>query len=275
MSKSDQTLTFYPAYCYPASPTYFIWVKLSCHDIHHHLRNSRQNKQHLQHQSSTGKPLYFYLNHPIQFIQIAGIIVAIEDFHPHIFLLTLDDSSGATIDVIWRKPKPQDAAAAAKVTDQTKPTNDDDPPSLLPLLETLKIGTTLIAKGTLSSFRQTLQLTLLRASVITPAQELNHIAARTSFLLSSLSQPWSLSARAQARLHKQASGDREEENDRAVRARKRTEWRERMERKDAEDIARMWRDEEGEREAEAERAKENGLEVMKRSRSLNAKTAKG
>ena len=273
MSKSDQNLTFYPAYCYPASPTYFIWVKLSCHDIHHHLRNSRQNKQHLQHQSSSGKPLYFYLNHPIQFIQVAGIIVAIEDFHPHIFLLTLDDSSGSTIDVIWRKPKPQDAAAA-KLTAQT-PSSNDEPPSLLPLLETLKIGTTLIAKGTLSSFRHTLQLTLLRASVITPAQELNHIASRTSFLLSSLSQPWSLSARAQARLLKQASGDREEENDRAVRARKRREIREKRERSDAEDIARQWRDEEGEREREAERAKENGLEVMKRSRSLNAKTAKG
>lgn len=33
-------LTFYPAYCYKASPTHFAWVKLSAVNVHHLTRRS-------------------------------------------------------------------------------------------------------------------------------------------------------------------------------------------------------------------------------------------
>ncbi len=270
MSKSgpEQHLRFYPAYCYPASSTYFIWVKLTCYDIHHHLKTRAENHQH---QSSTGNPLYFYLNHPIQFVQLTGIVVAVEDFHPHIFLFTLDDSSGSTIDVVGRKPKPQlqddtiapltNTDTSAKVTAQTKP--EDDLSSLLPLLTTLTIGSTVLAKGTLSRFRSSLQLNLLRLTPITPIQELRLISSRTTFLLSTLGKPWSLSPSTQSKLLNKATGERDEENDRAVRARKVRESRERREKRHTERISREWEEEQKARAREAETARQDGVEVMR------------
>ena len=283
---TDRQLTFYPAYCYSASLTYFVWVKLAAHDIHYILRTRSNGSNNHTHRSSTGNPLYFYLNHPIQFVQLTGIVVAIEDFHPHIFLFTLDDSSGSTIDVVWRKPKPQSqsqndyttttlttAEATAKVKTQRQEREEDEDEEqqqrredadtpLLPLLNALEIGTTVLAKGTLSPFRHTLQLNLLRLTVLTPTQELRLIQSRTSFLLNTLSKPWRLSANAQTRLLKKASGERVGENERAARARKRREQKEKREKADAEEIERVWEEEETLRARLAEVARQDGMEVM-------------
>ena len=269
-SKPNPPLIYYPAYTYPASPTYFIWVKLACHDVHHHLTTQPDRKHH---QSSTGNPLYFYLNHPIQFVQVTGIVVAIEDFHPHIFLFTLDDSSGSTIDVVWRKPKPLQndttapaatATATAKVTQPKDKGSDQNEPSLLPLLTTLSISSTILAKGTLSPFRGTLQLNLLRLTPLTPVQEVRLISSRTAFLLSTLLKPWSLSQSSQQRLLKKATGERDEETERALRARKRRQLNEERERRHAKRILSQWEDEEKQRVEEAEKARLDGLEVMKK-----------
>ncbi|KAL2406965.1 hypothetical protein ABEF95_003405 [Exophiala dermatitidis] len=49
--------------------------------------------------------LLFYLNHPIQFVQVVGVVVVFEDFFEKFWLFTVDDGSGATIDVTCRKPE--------------------------------------------------------------------------------------------------------------------------------------------------------------------------
>ncbi len=102
-------LTFYPAYCHAASPTYFQWVKLTAHSIHHTLRHhegylhswiTQQISTHARH----APQLLFYNNHPIQFVQVIGIVVSVEEWYEKFWLFTIDDSSGATIDVVCRKP---------------------------------------------------------------------------------------------------------------------------------------------------------------------------
>jgi hypothetical protein len=280
-SKDPGLLTFYPAYCYPVSPTYFAWVKLTAEDINQHLR-SRHGLRQL---TSDGNPLYFYLNHPIQFVQVVGVVVAIEDYHSHIFLITLDDSSGSTLDVVWRKPKPdlensndsangrhgrpQNAATTASKSTSAKVSTSGavskvtlaEGDDLGQLLSTLQIGTIVLAKGTLSTFRNTLQLSLLRLSLLTPQLELRFIQSRSSLLLTTLCKPWKLSSSVQKRLLAEATGEKEQESERAARARRRAVLREQREKKDGEEIMRRWNEEEKVREQEAEQARLAGLEV--------------
>lgn len=47
----------------------------------------------------TGQNLYFHLNHPIKWIRLVGVVVAL-DVHPARWIILLDDGSGATIEVI-------------------------------------------------------------------------------------------------------------------------------------------------------------------------------
>jgi hypothetical protein len=280
--KDPGLLTFYPAYCYSVSPTYFAWVKLTANDIHQHLRSRHRPRQ----LTNDGNPLYFYLNHPIQFVQVAGLVVAIEDYHPHIFLITLDDSSGSILDVVWRKPKldpvnsrdsanvrqvkPQNAATAASESSSAKistssavsTVNLSEGDDLGQLLSTLQIGSIVLAKGTLSTFRNTLQLSLLRLSLLSPQHELRFIQSRSSLLLTTLCKPWKVSSSVQKRLLAEATGEKEQESERAARARRRAELRAQREKKDGEEIIRRWNEEEKVREREAEQARLAGLEVL-------------
>ena len=167
LANTNPILPFFPAYAFSASPTWFIWVKLTCASIHHDLRTRADFPANLidAPPSGTGhaKPLLlFYLNHPIQFVQVVGIVVAIEDFHEHFFLLTIDDSSGSTIDVISWKPRPKPPTTVAREDSQngygdaltsSLQSKDAslDSTNILALLATLHIGTCVVAKGTITS----------------------------------------------------------------------------------------------------------------------------
>lgn len=45
-----------------------------------------------------GQNIYFHLNHPVKWIRLVGVIVAFDIF-PTRWIMVLDDSSGATIEV--------------------------------------------------------------------------------------------------------------------------------------------------------------------------------
>ncbi|KAK5947314.1 hypothetical protein PMZ80_001464 [Knufia obscura] len=105
-------LTFYPVYTHTASPTSFTWVKLTAYHIHHTLTH-QPNYLHswLTDRSSSNNihardapQLLFYKNHPIQFVQVIGVVVSIEEYFEKFWLFTVDDSSGVTVDVVCRKP---------------------------------------------------------------------------------------------------------------------------------------------------------------------------
>ncbi|KAL2437178.1 hypothetical protein ABEF95_016695 [Exophiala dermatitidis] len=118
--------TFYPAYAFRASATWFKWVKLTAWEIHCVLQrnykyasdittaidNEDRRQAYGGGGSSGGGPpppppplLLFYLNHPIQFVQVVGVVVVFEDYFEKFWLFTVDDGSGATIDVACRKPE--------------------------------------------------------------------------------------------------------------------------------------------------------------------------
>ena len=58
----------------------------------------------------SGQNLYFHLNHPIRWIRLVGVIVAFDAF-PTRWIMLLDDSSGALIEVACGRPAPTVKAA--------------------------------------------------------------------------------------------------------------------------------------------------------------------
>ena len=278
------TLTFYPAYCHRASPTWNTWVKVTARDIHHVLRIRPGQSLFPSVGTAGGTALkrpddpstwltLYYLNHPIQFVQVIGTLVNVEDSWPAFWLFTLDDSSGGTIDLIYPKPKPPagDGQAAdgqpgfIAVTQSTHAVTTSNPPEpksdpLLPLLEKLECGAVVQAKGTLSSFRQRLQINLKRLNVIQDTNtELLHIQARSHYLLTVLNVPWTLTVEAQDNLLSQAKGGDEAVLRQAKRGKDRAKCREEREKRDAQEITSMYESDERGRTVGAERAKEAGV----------------
>lgn len=288
--KQRPAITFYPAFCYEVSPTWQKWVKLTCWDLHEALRPHHHHGQSYTSGPNANQTL-FYINHPIQYVQLVGIVVAIEDYHEHLFLLTLDDSSSSTLDVVLRKPKPQQPpnqhaqANLARAESNDLAGSDDeneneDRKEKLALLETLSsltIGSTVLVKGTITTFRGTRQLALLRLQVLrSTTAELQHTAARTAFLSRTLGKPWVVSDSRQQKLRAAAQADKVQLSVRATKARARRQEQAEWERRREQLLQDSYKDEERLRLEAAEEARRDGERVMLRrsKRSKHEKTAK-
>jgi hypothetical protein len=269
-------------------------VKLTALDIHNALQphqkysevttTTRQDRR--SHDRDDRVILLFYLNHPIQFIQVIGVVVVLEDYFEKFWLFTVDDSSGATIDVTCRKPekpanivqesksaqlakqgKPDDVAQPSKSSEQL----DEDviaEQTLQTTLSSLAIGTVVQAKGTLTTFRSTRQLSLIRLAILpNTSHELALISSRTEFISSTLSKPWLLSSREQRRLQQEAQGEHQERDERD---RKRKERRVKMKERE-ERHAKVIRDE---YEADELRRQEAAEEARRAAEKLHTKKKK-
>src|SRR2546423_2245560 len=240
-------LHFYPAYCNKASPTHFTWVKLTASDIHLALRsrpgfvNHNHSISYQRQPSHASAPLLFYLNHPIQFICVVGLVVAFDD-NEYFWVFTLDDSSGATIDVTCRKPNKvieqnekryapqngmsvsaQDAAAAAggKMDDGAK----TEESARIEMLSRIDVGSVVKVKGTVGSFHSVRNIALERLEIIPDTNtEVRFWVQRTQLFADVLSKPWTLSAEQQKRLLKEAEGEVEDTKERVARRKERLAW---------------------------------------------------
>ncbi|KIW99761.1 uncharacterized protein Z518_10689 [Rhinocladiella mackenziei CBS 650.93] len=284
----QQPLIFYPAYTFKASVTWWKWVKLTAHEIHSVLNPrppyvevttssipSDRYDEHGRHYRDDRPLLLFYLNHPIQFVQVVGVVVALEDYFEKFWLFTIDDSSGATIDVTCRKPeketenntrdggKPRpgqnEATLNPKADEEQRSLDPTEQQALRASMSALQIGTVVQAKGTLSAFRSVRQLTLLRLNIVPDTtHEMALISSRTQFLKSTLSKPWVVTPEEQQKLHWEAQGERDEENKHAARRRKRSIKRREREARHARLIREEYEKEEEERKRGAEEARSAG-----------------
>jgi hypothetical protein len=160
---------------------------------------------------SPGQSLNFYHNHPIQFVCLAGIIVA-RDEYPQRTILVLDDSSGATIEIVCPKLVPPNPSTGTAATDSsTTPTTTVATSHISSITQTpinivpLEPGTLLKVKGAPTSFRGIMQLNLERYTI--PADtnaEVEFWEERTRFLVGILSVPWVLGADDVTALRKEA-----------------------------------------------------------------------
>ncbi|PYH75457.1 hypothetical protein BO82DRAFT_298629, partial [Aspergillus uvarum CBS 121591] len=218
--------------------------------------------------------IFFHKNHPIHFIAVAGLITARTEY-PRVTVLTLDDSSGAVLDVVVQKadgpaeasgpastsPDPTTARASASAPQHISPT------TALPLdIHPLIPGALAHLKGTLSTYRHNrMQLQLERCSLLRGGvnAEMRFLDRRNRFRVEVLDAPWVLAPEELARLRCEA--DTEEERGEAEVARCRRRGRRRVEReeRDCRKIWGRWEVEEGRREREAAVVREAGVELMR------------
>ncbi|KAL6235212.1 hypothetical protein BDW75DRAFT_230498 [Aspergillus navahoensis] len=270
-------IPFYPAFCFRASPTHFAWVKMGAADVHRLTRRLEYGEQ----------GLFFYQNHPIRFVNLVGIIVARVDV-PRRTILTLDDSTGATVDIVALKSDspsiPITATAESKPKNGTRADSTDGPPKEMHLTPTTKTpiditslqpGKLFQIKGTLSTFRSTNQIQLERFfPVLDTKAEMRFLEARLRFLVEVLSVPWALGEGEIESLRAQA--DEEERRVEEAQARYRRRVRKRAEREERERrrVEKLWEQEEVNREREGRVAREAGrvymLEIERRNRLLSS-----
>ncbi|KUL90158.1 hypothetical protein ZTR_01927 [Talaromyces verruculosus] len=266
-----EELPFYPAFCFPASPTHFTWVKMSITDIHRlQLRRGFE-----------GQNIYFHKNHPIQFICLAGYILTRDEYERRT-VLTVDDSSGSIIEVICLKAPIKDTtetttptspaaiatatttraeAAAATATATAAEMTNVTSTTRAPIdISTLQIGTCVKLKGTLSpKFKTSTPTMTVILERFWPLAETNleikFWNERSRLLMDVLSKPWRLSADEIEELRKQAQSqerkvirDRQRKQERQKRVQEREEKYHRR-------ILRRWEAEEKVREAEEERVR--------------------
>ncbi|RAH78321.1 hypothetical protein BO86DRAFT_412427 [Aspergillus japonicus CBS 114.51] len=275
---------FYPAYCFKASPTHFTWVKMAVADV---LQLTRR--------AEYPEGIFFHQNHPIHFIAVAGLITARTEY-PRVTVLTLDDSSGAVLDVVVQKadaaavgPAPAPAPApAAPIAPATAPAEASGPASTapdpttasaphhiapttaLPLdIHPLVPGALAHLKGTLSIYRHTrIQLQLERCALLRGGgggvnAEMRFLEQRDRFRVEVLDAPWVLAAEEVARLRREADAEEERGEAEVARWRRRARRRVEREERDGRKIWERWEVEEGRREKEAAVVREAGVELMR------------
>jgi hypothetical protein len=125
MTTPPQNLTIYPDYCHNLSPTIGIWCPLRATDIHALRKvgmfcdgmpspfqfNSIQfdSKLHKDKRLISlmriEKPLFHYQNHPVKWVRVTGVIVAVDEYLGR-NVYTVDDSSGILVECVCVAPAP-------------------------------------------------------------------------------------------------------------------------------------------------------------------------
>ncbi len=196
-------LTFYPAYCFPLSPTHNTWARLTAAQVHalcertgfegtyilsfspslsSHIYTSpptpiptarRAKPSNLYPARPLGQNLFFHLNHPIKWIRLVGVIVAL-DLYPTRWIALLDDSSGATIEITCARRAPAPAPttrnvnAPSRADDATVRSEFEAPGKGVTAmgrdvdLSGVDVGTVVKVKGGVGSFREVRQMQLER-----------------------------------------------------------------------------------------------------------------
>ncbi|GKZ30479.1 hypothetical protein AbraIFM66950_009253 [Aspergillus brasiliensis] len=249
---------FYPVYCFKASPTHFTWVKMAAVDV---LRLKRRPE-------FPDPKIYFHKNHPIRYISLLGLIISRTDL-PTLTILTLDDSSGATLDVVVQKAAPVTAPAVSTTSIQPpiSTTPHISPTTSAPLdITPYTPGTLAHLKGTIITFRGVNQLQLERVFPVRDTNaEMRFLDQRSRCLVEVLDVPWRLGREEVERLRgemEDAEINGEEEEERVGDRRKRRR-REEKEERDRRRIMKIWEREEKGREREAEVCRVEGGRVMR------------
>ncbi|KAI0429346.1 hypothetical protein F5Y09DRAFT_331909 [Xylaria sp. FL1042] len=188
-------LVYYPQYCFHLSPTITTWCPLRGIDIAG--LESRPGFE--------DSNVFFYLNHPIQWVRIVGVVVAIDHYYGH-QVYTVDDSTGQCIECILSVPSskndkmnPRHIGRARTVDNSTVPskvanlantaeatTIDNEPP--IPI--DTDIGTVLNVRGSVTVFRGQKQIKIDTAKrVLSTTQEALFWDKTRNFRRDILSEP--------------------------------------------------------------------------------------
>lgn len=143
--------------------------------------------------------LYFYLNHPIRYVRLVGVVVQIDDINLKYTVLTIDDGSNANIELKIVRIPPEDRNAGIASTKTTlKNVSVISQFGVFEVMvdgHTLDIGSVVKAKGTVSEFRGIKQLDLKRIWIVgTTDEEAQAWAETATYKKEVLSKPWYISS---------------------------------------------------------------------------------
>ncbi|KAK8085123.1 hypothetical protein PG997_006394 [Apiospora hydei] len=212
---SDKKYEFYPEYCNAVSPTINKWCPLTAQHIYGLSWKVRIDNQ---------KYVFFHLNHPIYWVRIVGVVVAIDSFYSR-RIYTIDDSSGACIECCVTLPPPDKTSAPTASTTTTNNNNINPllpppPPDPYPGIDT---GLVVEIKGSLTLFRNQPQIDVTKmAHLRSTSAEVAFWGKIRAFREGMLASPWFVDAGTVRRLKR--------ENEKDVVRRNRREERERRER---------------------------------------------
>ncbi|KAK4127200.1 hypothetical protein N657DRAFT_566054 [Parathielavia appendiculata] len=185
----------YPQYCFHLSPTINRWCHFRISDILA-LRS---------HPGFQGQDVYFHINHPIKWVRISGVVVAVDEREMR-NLYTIDDGSGATLECLV-KSAPRAApgtAAAGAATDAKSSSNSNTQPVVDAPID---VGHVLDIKGSVGTFRDNKQI---RAEKIvhlrSTEQEVVFWEKVAQLKQDVLSKPWVLDRREVRRCRKEEEG---------------------------------------------------------------------
>ena len=205
----------YPKRYFDASPTWFAWNNLTTTDV----QNLRQEP------GFEGQQIYFHFNHPIRFVRLVGLVVDIEITRSGKYILiTLDDSSGACIEIktVFREVGEDDTAGYPSNTlvDSLDVRISLGLPTVYVNKKAINIGTAIKAKGKLDSFHDTRQLKLERIWIVKDTnEEVKAWAETAKWKREVLGKPWVLSKRQREEIDEKIARDAVKERERSKRKR--------------------------------------------------------
>lgn len=163
--------------------------------------------------SHAGQHIYFHLNHPIRFVRLVGVVVAIDDINVKYTVLTLDDGSGANIEVKIVRLTPDIynpvESPSNTVIDNVNVISQFGVFEVTVDQKQVDIGTVIKVKATLSEFRGAKQLELKRIwTVPTTNEEAQAWAETAAFKQVTLCKPWQLSSVEHKKITKEIKTER-------------------------------------------------------------------
>jgi hypothetical protein len=160
-----------------------------------------------------GQHIYFYLNHPIRFVRIVGVVVAIDDINVKYTVLTLDDGSGATVELKIIRHVSGDLklenALSNTYVDNVNVISESGTFEVMIDQQKIDIGTIIKAKGTISEFRAIKQLEMKRAWVVSTTNGEAHAwVEAATFKQQVLSVPWRLTSAEHRKIKEKIKSDK-------------------------------------------------------------------
>ncbi|KAK3381428.1 hypothetical protein B0H63DRAFT_475676 [Podospora didyma] len=173
----------YPHYCIPLSPTVNRWCHLRVADIFA-LESPAEFR---------GHGLFFYTNHPIKWVRIAGVVVAIDELEGR-RIYTIDDSSGATIECVANVAQPFGSGTATGVAPSNSTRGAETYQPQIPLVDgDIDIGHVVDVKGGIKIFRGSRQIQADKIGHLrSTEQEVQFWERITSLRNEILDRPWVL-----------------------------------------------------------------------------------
>ncbi|KAH6680303.1 hypothetical protein B0J14DRAFT_262465 [Halenospora varia] len=198
----------YPEYCHELSPTIKRWCPLLAKDIHSLDWRGVYNN---------GRPLYHFGNHPVKWVRLTGVVVAVDEFTER-RVWRLDDSSGVCVECTAPVPAAEAPNGVVVVTkpqtdSKSKPRNDSTnmakagPSVTNPNIpwDEVDVGTVVKVKGGISNFRDQKQVEVIKIEVLRSTdQEVKCWDEVVKFKREVLDVPWVVTPEQEERCRRRA-----------------------------------------------------------------------